>query len=135
MSRLQEADRLVSGLDDDLGHKCFVVTFGKHRLNPVGLRTNGINEGDVIAVWIAINVVAAWKPVPSSECGGKNHAVLAFHGNKMFTHDEGGSAVVGKVVVKLSQVIAHRIHDCGFGLAERNALCLRWPVRNQLWKR
>src|SRR5258708_2649857 len=117
MSRLQEADGLGTCFNDNLRNEFLIVVFGKHWLNAVGLGADGVNEGDVLAVQITINVVAAWKSVSggSGKRGRKNHAVQAFHRHEMFAHDESRRAVVGETIVKLSRVIFHQNYDCGFG--------------------
>jgi hypothetical protein len=51
------------------------------------LGADGINESDVFAIWIAINVVATGKSFSGGKRGGEQDSVRAFDGHEVFAHN------------------------------------------------
>ena len=104
MTRLKQVDLLLAGLNDDLGHECFVVRFGEHGFDAVCLRPDGVDQADVFSGWVTVNVIAAGEPISGGEGGGEEDAVLPLDGCQVLADDESRGPVVLQVTVELGQV-------------------------------
>ena len=74
---------------------------GEERLDPVGLRADAVDQGDVLAVGIAVDVVATGEPIACGEGGREENAIGAFDGDELFANDECGGAALGEILVEL----------------------------------
>jgi hypothetical protein len=69
VASFEKANAFCPGVDGDLRNEASVVGLGKQRLDAVGLRADAIDQSDVFAVRIAVNVIASGKAIACGESG------------------------------------------------------------------
>ena len=131
---LKEAHGFRACLYYDLRNERRVIRFGEHWLNAIRLRAEAVNQRDIFPIEITINVVATGKAIAGGKGGWKQNAVRPFNRDEVFADNKRGRAATSKVMVELSEFVVHSC-DVVISFAVMKALCLRWPVRNQLSKR
>jgi hypothetical protein len=102
---------VLSRLDHDLRDEMLVLVLGEQRLDAVRLGTDAVDQADVGAVRVGVDVVPSGESVAGGERGREQHAIRAFNRHEVFADDEGRRAVVVQEVVELVQ-IGHRSDSC-----------------------